>query len=531
MLLKPWNDDDTAIHCVEFSFIGPKVQPGEANRSIYDVLIQDAELLASKILTRVQTRSSINEEVITSNYATVTFSTITAESLWGSIDFKSHNFIRQAKGTVQVTTNLTTGKETAKLKGSYLEKTFVSANTMFSTTYVSSFYKAIYLAHISKGFETKNPAAYVEINYQKNSFRNVPYIASYLVEGLSGTIADVGFVSNVMLPIPSSSISFGVPQLGNLFDPIFLTYNPERLIRKALDVDANADITQPVNSLEVLNIVAYNGGTPRLFGIGNLQESIKLSDRLLSYLTGHRGDIIWVFSALSRFFEYNGAVENSVINKNLRLFQSNLKGLVDTSLAPLLYPDGSPKNLTDLCYDWFGGVGISMAFLLESLDPLRKNYKIEKVSGSDIDFNKVKTRLDRVSPGLLALNPDLLESVVSVNLADHSISLTFSDLNDVSVKVSPTQITPHEIEAVKAFNHLYLLKKDQKTEADFNVILNDISGILLITIWLSNGDATKGFAISKESGYMTLSWPPHVLRRYSKLPIFNGDIKVWLAQV
>lgn len=530
MLLNPWINDDTAIHCVEFSFIGPKLIPDDASRSIYDVLIQDAELLASRILTRLQTRSSINEEVISSNYATVTFSTITAESLWGSIDFKSHNYIRLQKGTLQVTTNLTTGKETAKHRGSYQEKAFVNANTIFSTTYAASFYKAIYLAHISKDFEIKNPAAYVEINFQKNSFKDVPYIASYLIEGISGTIADVGFVSNVMLPVPSSKISFNVPQLGNLFDPLFNTYKPEGLIRKALDVDQMADISQPVQSLEMLNIVAYNGGTPRLFGIGKLEESINISERLLSYLTGHRGDIIWIFSALSRFFEYNGAVENSVINKNLRIFQTNLKGLLDSPLPPLIYPDGSPKNLTDLCYDWFGDLGIGMAFLLESLDPLRKNYKIEKIFGQEIDFNRVKTRLERVSPGLLIINPDLLENVISVDEVENSITLTFNDANGVSVKILPTQITPHEVEAIKAFNNLFQMRSNSERESEFNSILNDISGILLITIWLSNGDASKGFAISKDSGYMKISWPPHVLRRYSKLPIFNGDIKVWLAQ-
>lgn len=531
MLLKPWNDDDTAIHCVEFSFIGPKLSPQDASRSIYDVLIQDAEALASKILKKLQSRPSVGEEIVSSQYATVTFSTITAESLWGSIDFKSHDYVRLNKGTLEVTTNLTTGKETTKKKGSYQEKTFVSANTIFSTTYASSFYKAIYLAHISKDFETKNPAAYVEINFQKNSFKNIPYIASYLIEGISGTISDVGFISNVTLPIPSSGISFNVPQLGNLFDSLFMTYNPEKLIRKALNVNNSADISQPVQTLETLNIVAYNGGTPRLFGIGKLEESITISNRLLSYLTGHRGDIIWVFSALSRFFEYNGAVENSVINKNLRLFQLNLKNLVDTPIAPLLYPDGSPKNLTDLCYDWFGDIGVSMAFLLESLDPLRKNYKLEKISGTDINFSRVKTRLDRLSPGLLIINPDLLGSVTAVDEENYSITLKFSEINDTEVKMVPAQITPHEIEAIKAFNYLYNLKQEPEKISEFHEILNDISGILLITIWLSNGDATKGFAISKESGYMKISWPPHVLRRYSKLPIFNGDIKVWLAQL
>lgn len=413
-------------------------------------------------------------------------------------------------------------------KGSYLEKVYEASNTIFSTSYAASFYKAIYLAHISEDFKTKNPAAYVEINYQKNGFKDIPYLAAYLVEGVTGTIADVGFITNAMLPVPSGSVGFGVPQLGNLFDVHFNTYDPDKLIRKTLNVDADVDITSAIESLEVLNIVTYRGGTPRLFGIGKLDESIQISSRLLSYLTGHRGDIIWVFSALSRFFEYNGAVESSSINKNLRLFQSNLKGLLDSPLPPLIYPDGSPKNLADLCYDWFGDEGINMSFLLESLDPLRKNYTLEKVSGTDISYNRIKSRLDRVSPGLILLNPDFFYSIISVNDLDYKIELNFVDVG-VSVFVKPAQVTPHEIYAFKALKYMFDLHSSDINK--FNEILQDINGLLLITIWLSNGDASKGFAISLDSNNITITWPSHVLRRYSKLPIYSGDIKVWLAEI
>lgn len=529
MILKPKLNSPMKMHMVDIAINYPKVETGGDTLAL--ILGNDAKLLASRIVSTLKARRSVSELVISSNYATAKFVGITVESEWGAVISSSKPGTKMNHSYSTVITDLNTGKDVSQSKQEIAETTYNASTTLCVSTYGVSLYRAAYILELSKGMEQKNPGAYSVLLKNYTDIGDLPYVTAKLPEKFFGTLEEAGFIFSDLLPFPSSGLVTKLELIPSIMLPYFNTFDTRSTILSLFLNQSSINVDAAVKQLEVLNAAFFGGGDPNLFLLSGDEESFSMDEELMSHLSGRRQELNWIFSQFSRFFEYNGAIEASKINSNLRFFQEQIKNLIDTPYSSALYFEDSPRDLQDFISSWLGHKSYSkdLYYLLLSLDPGKSNYNLEYVSGSSEVLAAIKPYYRHISPGLILMNNNLMSMVdvlESNKLVDKSsLILNLTNRRGSSVVAKLTTDSSHDADIQGSRSLISLITSNKAIEAR-----GELESIMALTLWLCNGDSSKSFLVNKADNRFTIRWPAHVIRRYVKSSIFEGTIKMWMAK-
>lgn len=529
LLLVPQANKAYKLHMVDIAVRYPKTESGSG--TLMSVLGEDAKVMATKIINLMKNRSTVNQVTVSSNFASVTFIGITVESEWGAVVSTTKAPVLSDHMYNIVQTDLNTGKDVSNRNLMIKELTYSSSTTLCMSTFATSLYRAAYILELSKEMEQKNPGAYSVLRKNFIEIGDLPYISAKLPEKFFGSLEEAGFIFSNLLPFPNSSLSKKLDVIPNSMNAFFNTYSTRDLISSLFVNPSSVNIDDAVEQLNVLNAAYFAGNDPELFLLSDADEVMTVNEEVMSHITGRRQELQWVFSQFSRFFEFNGAVEASKINSNLRFFQQQLKTLVETPLNSALYFEDSPRDLFDFSLSWFNHTNYAkdIYYLLMSLDPSKSNYELEYISGNKDVLNAVKPYYRTLSPGLILMNNTLLTKVnivESLKVVDQgAIVMDLTNRAGETVQAKLISISLHDAD-IKACGSLVKIISDAKV-SDVRV---EMDSILAITMWLCNGDPKKGFGMNKVDNTYIIKWPAHVLRRYIKSSIFEGSLKLWIGR-
>lgn len=525
MLLVPKKTDSLKLHVINIAISYPKIV--DANQTMDQVIGSDVKILAAKMVKALEERKTIGKLTISSQFATVEFIAITSESEWGAIVSSSVQPALQKQKYLVTHTDLNTGKDKSNKTYEVDELVYESGNVLCCTTYAMNFYRAGYMLELARNMESKNPASFVVLKKNFDDIGAIPYIASKLPEKFFGSLEESGFVFSNLLPFPAPGMGVELDIIPQSMNSFFNTYSTKELIKSILVDPTTLALDDAIGKLNNLNAAYFGGGDPILYLLPLTYEEFTMSEELLSHLTGRRQEFSWIFSQFSRFFEYNGVIETSKINTNLRFFQDQIKSLVNSPYTGSLYFEGSPRDLQDLIISWFSHSEYKkdLFYLLDSLDPSKSNFNLEYIRGDKDVLTKITPTYRNISPGLILMNNKLSAGIeVSESVTSGKLILSLSDKTGSSCVVQVVSVSEHDSDN----NSIKSLIKIANANA-YAEIRENLHSLLAFTMWLCNGDQSKTIAIDKNNGKYSIKWPAHVLRRYVKTSLFSGSLKLWLA--
>lgn len=517
MLIKSKNDngdESIIIHLVKFSLRLPKLNPTDVGKATLDsVLKQDAILLADRIKKHLESRKSIKATVIHSAYSTAEFTAITPESMFGT-PLTDDNVDRIPVEYIVSTVDPDSGVESKPTKFSVSEAGWDNKSCAFEVCFAANYYKAAYLMAISDEMKTKNPGGYYTIKQNFTNIGNLPYLAAPLGEQVVGYIENVGYYFANLYPIPGSvienlSISEN-PYLQNLHG----IDKTKSLIESIIIDPQSVDLTDVLDQVRDSEIGHISNGLTNVFQISVRDNNIPISERLAGHLINQRQNLIWCFSELSRFFELAGIINNSSINRNMKVFQAKIKSLSDSKLESALFPDSAPRDLEDFIIQLFPSKWKPIYKLLKQIDPSRVLFNMVYESGNLKEFNKFKGANKFLSPGLILTVPYLNQVVGVESQGDDNLSPIFS-YRDFKFKLSP--LTTHSSDII-SFSDYNSVKSDPE-------VYNDLLALVNIVFWLNTEESDK-FLLNKDTpGVIKLITPTHLARKYSTIPFFSGVLR------
>lgn len=529
MIIKPFPMSDEVIHGLTITFNLPQVHHTQASKTFKELLLADATLLATRMVTHLTSRSQVLKRTISSNYATVVFTAVTPETLWVSHVTGEKGVDKSINYTV-IPVDPVTGHEKKATTLVIREDTYDNL-CLFRVSYAASFYKAVFLKLMADDMKTKVPGAYSAISRSVSELEMLPYLSADLDEMYVGAIPDVGFITSSIVPLPGLMSPIKYTNLPLSFKQVFNDSSVDSKLKKLILPVEGLDLTEVIGQFQPMH-AGYIDGIPFLYTIPLTTEAITISDGLSSNLVGDRQNLVWIFSELSRLFEFNGQIEISRINENLRYFQNKLKDVVADEYYDSLYFEQSPMDLEDLCYRWFNYESLSnlsispkhIWALFKSLDVSKVRYNVERVSTGQASislFNKISSGLHLLTPGLVLLNEEFRNMIhVELTKSTGQLHLIYTRGSDSCIfKLTPQD--QHSFLAHLTGDVLTKIKDSQES-------LESLNALCVITLWLCNGDKNKDILFKKENKILQIEWPAHVLRRYSKMPFFFGKLKLWV---
>lgn len=529
MLIKPFPSSDEVIHGLTITFQLPKVHHSHTSRLFKEMLLDDAIQLANKMVSHLNSRSQVLKKTISSAYATVTFTAVTPETIWVSKVAGEIGVDKSIDYTV-IPVDPSTGDE-KKAKNLLIREDTYDGLCLFRVSYAASFYKAVFLKVMAEDMKNKVPGAYSSIARSVSELEILPYLCADLDEMYVGGIPNVGFITSSLVPLPGLMSPIKYSNLPLSFKNIFSNSDIENKIKNLILPIEGLELNDVISQFQSMH-AGFVDGAPFLYAIPMKTEAITISDGLSSNLVGDRQNLVWIFSELSRLFEFNGQIEISRINENLRYFQNKLKDVAAEEYYDSLYFEQSPIDLEDLCYRWFNYSSMADSSispkhiwaLFKSLDVSKVRYNIEQVSsGKDADglFNKIKSGITLLTPGLVILNEEFRNMIHSdLTTSTGVLHLTYTR----GGKSCVFKIVPHDAHSYLA--HLtgdVLLRIKDNHES-----IESLNALCVLTLWLCNGDKSKEILFKKENKLLQIEWPAHILRRYSRMPFFNGRLKLWV---
>lgn len=504
--------DPILMHGVDISFRLPSFLAEDiGSKTIADILKLDAEILASKIKSHLETRKSIKSVTLASAYATVKFTAITPETNF-VINKASTPASRVDVNYIVSTVDPDTGNESKPTNFNVSEEGWDNESCIWEVTFACNYYKAAYLMAISEGMKTKNPGGYFTLKSNFDSIGTLPYLAAPLSEKIIGYVKDSGFVFSHLYPIPGSNVTeVSVSSYPHLQNSIGADSIKVRL--EALIVDhQQTDLTDVINQIKESELGHISGGLDFIYQISFAGHTIPLSERLAGHMLNQRQNLIWCFSELSRFFEMASVIDSANINRNMRVFQNKIKTVVDNELESALFPDSAPRDLEDLIIQLFPSSWKPIYKLIKQIDPNRILFSFQFVSGDQTKFNKLVGNMKYLSPGLILMVPFLKDRFEYE--ADENNSIIYG-YGGCKFKLIP--LTSHSSDVI--------LYNDFETIKNNTDIYDDLIALVNIVFWL-NIEESSSFLVDKATpGVVKVVTPTHLVRKYSQLPFFTGTLK------
>lgn len=507
-------DESIIIHLVDISLRLPQLKSNEVgSATLESVLKQDALLLASRIKSHLESRKSIKAVSLSSAYSTVKFTAITPESVFG-IPLVRDSIDRIPVDYIVSTVDPDTGNESKPNKFAVTEEGWDDKSCAIEVSFAANYYKAAYVLAISDGMKVKNPGGYYTIKRNFDNIGSLPYLAAPLGEQVIGYIKDVGYYFANLYPIPGSVIENLTISDNAYLHSLHGIDKTESLIKSIILDSTEVDVTEVLIQLRDSQLGHISSGLTNIFQISVRGNNIPISERLTGHLINQRQNLIWCFSELSRFFELAGIINNSSINRNMKIFQSKIKSLSDSQLESALFPDSAPRDLEDFVIQLFPSKWKSIYKLLKQIDPSRILFDVVYQSGNLAEFNRFKGANKFLSPGLILTVPYLNQIVGVESQGDDGLSPLFS-YGNFKFKLVP--LTTHSSDII-SFRDYSSVRSDIE-------VYNDLIALVNIVFWL-NTEETDKFLLNKDTpGIIKLITPTHLARKYSNIPFFNGLLR------
>lgn len=503
------------LHFIPLSIQFPKLGADDiGKKTIKDVLERDAKLLASRIKKHLESRQSVKSVTISSTLASVTFTAITAESIFGKIQGNQPEDRISVKYNVSPV-DINTGDEGKLSVYTVSELGWDNKTCSVETTFGSNYYKAAYLLAISEGMQQKNPGGYYTLLKNFEDIGSLPYISAPLSEQVIGHISDFGFIFGNLYPIPGSVMTEVIVADNPYLSAIYSQDRTESLISDLILSSEKVDLSAVVNQLNDSELGHLSSGIDILYAINLSSSIIDISERLSGHLLNQRQNLVWCFSELSRFFELANIVNNSNINKNLRLFQNKLMSVADNDMNSALFPDSAPRDLEDFVMQLFPSAWKPMYKVIKQMDPNRILFNIVRVSGDESTFNRFKGSMKYLSHGLRLAIPYLKEAI-KANEVGGEIHYSYRSGSDNPITFKLVPLSDHSADKM-AYSEISSIENLE--------VYGDLIALINVVFWL-NVEESEGFLLNKDTpGKVKLVTMTHLARKYSNLPIFNGYLK------
>ena len=507
-------DELIIIHLVEISLRLPQLKSHQiGSATLESVLKQDALLLSNRIKSHLESRKAIKAISLSSAYCTVKFTAITPESVFG-IPLVRDSIDRISVEYIVSTVDPDTGNESKPSRFTVTEEGWDDKSCAIEVCFAANYYKAAYVLAISDEMKVKNPGGYYTIKQNFDNIGSLPYLAAPLGEQVIGYIKGTGYYFANLYPIPGSVIENLSVNDNAYLKSLHGIDKTKSLVESIISDSAEVDVTEVLTQLRDSELGHISSGLTNIFQISVRGNNIPISERLTGHLINQRQNLIWCFSELSRFFELAGIINNSSINRNMKIFQSKIKSLSDSRLESALFPDSAPRDLEDFIIQLFPSKWKPIYKLLKQIDPSRILFDIVYDSGNVTEFNRFKGANKFLSPGLILTVPYLNQIIGVESQGDDSLPPLFSYRN---FKFKLVPLTTHSSDVISFANY-----RSVKSDAE---VYNDLIALVNIVFWL-NTEETDKFLLNKDTpGIIKLVTPTHLARKYSNIPFFSGLLR------
>lgn len=521
MIIKSLSDEKNQpvlLHAARITFNLPRKMAQEIGElTMADVLRSDADVLADKIKSHLNKRTSIKSIELKSSYATIRFTALTPDTLFASIN-GSEPVDRVVVNYAVTPVNPMTGIEAKQKIFSVSEEGWDNNSTHLEISYAANYYRACYLLAISSDMQSKNPGGYYTLLKNVNDLGSLPYLAAPMGDQVVGYLKDGGFYFSNLYPIPGSVVK---EILTSAYPHLNLAHGRDTILDKLKSLIANhteVDLTKIENDFKDSELGTISGGLTYVYEISFKPSVIPITERLTGHLLNKRQNLVWCFSELSRFFEMAGIINDGHINRNLRSFQERIKKLANSSMDVTLFPDSSPRDLEDLIIQLFPSNYKNIYKAIKQVDPNRILYSIKYISGNLEEFTRFKSSMKYLSPGLILSVPYLRESIISEESGSNLDELIFR-YKGFRFKLEP--LTNHTADLLTFSNYQQLISSD---------VIIEYVALLNIVFWLNIETADDFLIDNSVPGQIKVVTPTHLVRKYSGLPLFTGLLSAKVLQ-